>query len=143
VGRQRSEIFSFSWTSPELLPRILINNHEVLVENLIRFFLPVGREKRDDCRPIMIFNVKGFFKVIVIISWPPLFFLFKSHIEVIRLQLVERNEALSIVCKELLLVLIVPLFLKDALGDRLFFVVNDRCVALVNVNRHVDVALIS
>ncbi len=39
--------------------------------------------------------------------------------------------------------MIVPLFLKDALGDGLFFVVNDRCVALVNVDRHVDVALIS
>ena len=45
--------------------------------------------------------------------------------------------------RENVFILIVPLLLKDALSDRLFFVVDNRRIVLVDIYRNVDVAFIS
>ena len=45
--------------------------------------------------------------------------------------------------REIVFILIVPLLLKDALSDRLFFVVDNRRIVLVDIYRNVDVAFIS
>jgi len=57
VVGQGSEVASLSVRAPKLLTRLLVNYHEVLVENVVGSFLPVRREKRNNRRPFVVLNV--------------------------------------------------------------------------------------
>lgn len=47
-GTNGCEVFFLGWAAPKFLARVLVNHHEVLVENGVGVVLPVRREKRHD-----------------------------------------------------------------------------------------------